>query len=186
MDIISRDGDQLVTVAEAKANSRITSDVENDLWTKWIKEAHSVGEHETNLVFQLSTCRQTFEGSHIDLHPPVRGIISVVTYDDSGVETQIDDYKVTRTSGFGLRVTLATKPCNGAAINYVAGFGPYVAQGFEVTINGDTIQPYPEAIDIILTLTNDSYQHRGSKTDFEKFRLPDGIDRVFNLITKEL
>jgi len=184
MNIISRTGDELVDKTLAKANSRDTLSAEDTLWDHWITTAHEVVEDESGLVLQLSTCEQVFHNDCIDLRAPVRGIVSVYTYDDDGTATESTDYKVTKTSAFGLRVTLTTKPCNYAVIRYIAGFGEYTPSGSETAINSGTIAAHKTAIQAILLLTNHYYENRSIVSDFSKMTLPHGFDRLISRIEK--
>ena len=186
MNIISRDGSQIVSVSEAKANSRVTIDAEDSLFQSWVDIAHDTVEENTNLVLQQSTCEQVFDGKEINLHAPVRGIVSVKTYDSDNVETITTDYTWKKTSKYGLCLTLNTAPTNYAVIRFVAGFGEYTATGSEIAINEGTINAYNQAKSSILLITNHLYENRGIVSDFKKHALEFSVNLMMDNITKHL
>lgn len=183
MNVINRTGDLIVTRDEAKANSRVTIDAENDNFDMWIDVAHSYAEKYTNLVIQQGVVEQVFHCQEIELRAPVRGLISIKTYDSDGVETISTDYKTTKLHSYGLRIKLASKPVNYAVVRYVAGFGEFIATT-ETAINEGDINPYKQLKQGILLLTNHFYENRGLISDFSKYTLPMGIDAVLNQVKK--
>lgn len=184
MNIISRDGSQIVTVSDAKNNSRVTIDAEDALFQIWLDAAHDAVEYNTNLILQQSTCEQVFYEKEINLHAPVRGLVSVKIYDDDNVETTTTDYEYTKTSKYGLKLTLDAKPDNYAIVRYVAGFGAYTASGSEVAINEGTINAYNQAKTAILLITNHLYENRGIVSDFKKHAIEFSADLLMDNITK--
>lgn len=187
MNIISRDGDAIVETAAAKANSRVTSNSEDTLWPGWINTAQRHVERLTGLVFQQSTCEQEFDAKTVDLKAPVRGIVSVVSYDDEQNATTLvegDDYYFKKTNCFGAQISLVTEPEHYVVVQYVAGFGEYTAGTGVEAVNEGTIDPYPEAVTAVLLLTNHFYENRGTTTDFQKHDLPGGLERIINPLIK--
>ena len=188
MNVLTRTGSKIVSLGEAKANSRVTSTAENPLFSLWLDIAHEKVEYATNLVLQLSTCEQVFKEKCVDLHAPVRGIVSVTTYDADNSATVLvlnTDYHYTKTSKFGLRVTLTTTPVNYAVIQYKAGFEDYTV-GSDTGINTADINAYSRAKYAILLLTNHFYENRGVVTDFEKYVLPHGLQDMLDSLLKYL
>lgn len=179
MNILSRTGDQIITLAEAKANSRVTYSAEDDLFQIWIDLASSKVEIETGLVFQQAICAQDVYGvEYVDLVAPVRGIVSVLDADGEEV-----DYTYYKTSGYGCRIELTTER-EQVTIKYIAGFDEYTASTGETAINEGDIDPYPVAKSAVLFLTNHYYENRGVVTDFEKHELPIGFNNLVSLIKK--
>lgn len=60
MNIISRDGDLIVTRDEAKSNSRVTTTAEDSNFDLWIEIAHNYAETYANLIIQQATVEQVF------------------------------------------------------------------------------------------------------------------------------
>lgn len=188
MNVLSRTGTQIVSIDEAKANSRVTSDIEDALFSIWLDVAHEKVEESTNLLLQLSTCEQTFEGDYIELNAPVRGIVSVTKYDNDNVATVATlntDYRYTKSHKFGVRITLTSKASNYTVVKYVAGFGSYTV-GSDVGINTDDIQAYSIAKQSILLLTNHYYENRGVVSDFKKHVIPKNLQDHIDSIRKYL
>lgn len=187
MNIISREGEELIDVDAAKANSRVTTSVEDALWPAWISTAHHHIEDLTGLVLQKSVCEQVFDEKTVDLKAPVRGIVSVISYDDENAPTTLSegvDYYFKKTSNFGLKISLETAPTNYVVIRYVAGFGTYSAGSGEVAINEGDLTAYPQVITALLLLTNHFYENRGTTTDFQKYDIPGGLERLIHPIKK--
>ncbi len=185
MNILSRDGDQIVDLKQAKANSRVTKSAEDSNFELWLEMAHQYVENYTNCVLQQSTCQNEFYGTEINLNTPVRGIVSVKTFDDDGVETIVTDYKLTKTHNYGVRITLDSCPENYGIIEYIAGFGEFTATT-ELPVNEGTIEPYAQHKNAILLLTNHFWENRGIVTDFNKYELPIGIHNIMNQVKKYL
>ena len=89
MNILSRIGDQIVTLDEAKANSRVTTSAEDSLFQHWIDVAHEQVEKETGLVLQQSICSQVVSGCSTELSAPVRGLIGADDLDGTIIEEKI-------------------------------------------------------------------------------------------------
>ncbi|KAA3639444.1 MAG: hypothetical protein DWP95_10385 [Proteobacteria bacterium] len=178
MNVIERLGDQIVTLAEAKANSRVTSTAEDTLFQHWIDVAHDDVEGDAGLVLQRAKCTQVDrECEYIDLSAPVRGIVSVK--DGSGDDV---DYEIVETSKYGARLTFTKQ--SQVKVTYIAGFGEYIVTGAETAVNEGDIAPYPLAKAAVLVLTNHYYENRGVVTDFSTYPVPVGFDRIIQLITK--
>ena len=178
MNIVSRTGDQIVTLDQAKGNSRVTHSAEDALFQLWLDVAHEQVEKEAGLVLQQSICSHDSTGqAFIDLVAPVRGIVSLVDSDGNDV-----DFTVTKTSSYGCIVKMDTP--QDVKVTFIAGFGDYTATGSETAVNEGDIQPYSIARNAVLVLVNHFYENRGVVTDFQKYVLPVGFDRLIGLITK--
>jgi uncharacterized phiE125 gp8 family phage protein len=189
VNILSRSGDQLITATQAKDHSKVTTTAEDQLWLLWVNVAHEVAERETNLIFQQAEVEQVFDMCSIDLHAPVRSIVSVTTYDSDGAATvlvQGEGYKVTRTSAFGLTVDLVSTPVNYAVVRYKAGYGAFTTSSGEYEVTAGTIDAPEIAKQLIYLLTDHFYKNRSVLSDMNKIELPYGFDRVCQLIKKEL
>ena len=178
MNIISRTGTQIVTLEEAKHNSRVTTTAEDSNFDLWLDIAHEHVEDFTNTVLEQSQCENITYSDEFNLNAPVRGLISVTTVDNDGVETDTTDYTLTKTHDFGLKIKLDSCPENYAYVRYVAGFGDYSVSGAEVGINTGTIQAYSQLKSAILLLTNHFYENRGIVSDFSKYELPFSIKNL--------
>lgn len=183
MNIISRDGDQIVTVAEAKANSRVTTTAEDANFAIWVDVAHEYVESNTNHVIQQSTVEDVFVGDEIELKTPVRGLVSVKTYDNYQVETTTTDYTYKKLHSYGLKITLDTEPENYTVVRYVAGFGEFTATT-ETAINEGTITAKAQLKQAILLLVNHYYENRGVVSDFNKYPVPMAVNDLLDQVVK--
>lgn len=183
MNIISRDGSQIVSDVEVKANSRITTDAEDSLIQIWLDVAHDYAEKYAGLVLQQSIVETVTDLQEVEITAPVRGLISVKLYDADQVETTTTDYTYEKLNSYGLSIKLDAKPENYAVIRYVAGFGAFTATT-ETAINEGTITAYPQLKQAILLLTNHFYENRGLISDFNKYVLPVGIERLLDQVVK--
>lgn len=186
MNVISRNGSQILTVDQVKANCRVTHSAEDPLFQDWLDIAHEYIEDNTNIVLNQSTCEQIFDTKEVNLHAPVRGIVSVTCYDSDNVGTVTTDYTIKKTHKYGLTLTLDTIASNYSVIRFVSGFGAYSATGSEVAINEGTINVYSQAKIAIYLLVNHYYENRGVVTDFKKYVLPNGLERTLHDLTKHL
>lgn len=183
MNILSRSGDQIVTVDQAKANSRVTTTAEDSNFTIWVDVAHEYVEKYANHVIQQATVEQVFTGDEVELMAPVRGLVSVKTYDDDQVETTTTDYKFEKLHSYGLKITLDTAAENYSVVRYIAGFGAFTATS-ETAINEGGITAPSQLKQAILLLTNHFYENRGLISDFNKYKLPMGIHALLNQVIK--
>lgn len=183
MNIISRDGDLIVTRDEAKSNSRVTTTAEDSNFDLWIEIAHNYAETYANLIIQQATVEQVFDCQEIEINGPVRGIVSVKTYASDDTETTLTDYTWKRLNSYGLSVKLSSKTVNYAVIRYIGGFGAFNASS-ETAINEGTITAYPQLKQAILLLTNHFYENRGQISDFNKYELPIGVHALLDQVVK--
>lgn len=179
MNIITRSGDQIVTIAEAKTNSRVTTTSEDTNFQLWVDVAHEYVERYASTVIQQSTVEQVITCKTFELYAPVRGIVSVKSYDESQTETTLTDYTLKKTHNYGVKITLTSTPSNYVVVRYVAGFGDFTATT-ETAINEGTINAYTQFKSAILLLTNHFYENRGIVTDFNKYTLPVGVHSLLD------
>ena len=123
-----------VSLDDAKAQLRITHDSEDDLIAGLIHAARDEVEAGTGLALITQSWRLTRDcwprGGRIALlRNPVRQVLSVTAYDDSGAASLIDpsSYSVD-TDARPARLLLGTSPgalrvMNGLEIDFTAGFG---------------------------------------------------------------
>lgn len=123
-----------VTLAEAKAHLRGTSDTEDDTITALIATATQYLERDTGQALIDQQWRAWFDCPPADgvlelMRSPVRGIVAVTIYDSAGNATVLDgsDYYVNlvaRPARMRLAdgVTLAMR-ANGIEIDFDAGYG---------------------------------------------------------------
>jgi uncharacterized phiE125 gp8 family phage protein len=123
-----------VTLAEAKAHLRVTSDTEDDTITALIATATQYLERDTGQALIDQQWRAWFESVPCDgvlelMRSPVRGIVSVTVYDSAGNATVLDgsDYYVNLVAR-PARVRLADgvtqqMRANGIEVDFDAGYG---------------------------------------------------------------
>ena len=95
--VLSRDGSSPVTLAEAKAQSRIVHDSEDSLIQSYITASVELCESHAQKLVQLSTVKSYFDDSdtEIELNRPVRAINAIKYIDVDGAEQSITaDYTV--------------------------------------------------------------------------------------------
>lgn len=182
-DIISRDGDQLINIAEAKANSRVVSTDEDTLWQLWVDVAHEVVERDTGRILQRSLVEDTITGQSIRLSAPVRSIVSVLAYDEDGNETEVTGYKLTRRAHRSIEVELPMCNSNYVVIKYVAGFGDYTVPVDELAINGGDLAADVMFKQVLSALTNHFYENRGIVSDFQKYALSHNFKYLTDQLT---
>jgi uncharacterized phiE125 gp8 family phage protein len=123
-----------VTLAEAKAHLRVTSDTEDDTITSLIAAATQYLERDTGQSLLDQQWRAYFDAVPRDgvlelMRSPVRGIVAVTIYDSAGNPTELDgsEYYVNLVSR-PARVRLVdgvTAPmrANGIEIDFDTGYG---------------------------------------------------------------
>lgn len=181
MNIIRRLGVEIVTLDEAKANSRVTATSEDGLFQSWISLAHSYCETYTHQVLQLSEVISQSQRQKIQLNTPVREIISVVEVDENGERSAVTDYKTTATPAYGVQISIAKKCRNYFEVKYIAGFGEHLSAN---AINPEDIAVYPQFKSAILLLVNHFYENRGVVSDFSKYEIPIGVKSLLNQVKK--
>ena len=123
-----------VTLAQAKAHLRVTSDTEDDTITALIAAATQYLERDTGQAlidqqWRAYFCRIPCDGVLELMRSPVRGIVAVTVYDANGNGTVLDgsDYYVNLVAR-PARVRLADSVpavmrANGIEIDFNAGYG---------------------------------------------------------------
>ncbi|MCI5073504.1 head-tail connector protein [Oricola sp.] len=123
-----------VTLAEAKAHLRVTSDTEDDTIAALIAAATQYLERDTGQALINQRWRAFFDGLPADgvlelMRSPVRGIVQVTVYDADGAATVLDggDYRVNlvaRPARLRLRdAVAAAMRANGVEVDFDVGYG---------------------------------------------------------------
>ena len=124
-----------ITLAEAKAQARVTSSAEDAVFTKLISDAREFCESNTGLSLMPQTWEVALDDFADEMwlyHPPVTSITSIKYTDVDGVEQTLasTEYVLDASSDMKARVVLAVDKewpdvytgINNVRIRYVAGY----------------------------------------------------------------
>lgn len=137
--LITAPADEPITLAEAKAQCRVTHDAENAAFLGWIKTAREMCEEDLGIALMEQTLEQVADCFPVDSaceirisRPPLKSVTSITYYDSTGAANVWDsaNYLVDSDS-FPARIlpksgktwpTAELQPANGVRIRFVAGW----------------------------------------------------------------
>lgn len=175
--LISRIGENPVSLDQVKQQSRITHNAEDSLLLDNLKSAIEFSENHTQKLIHLSNVISYFDDDCILLNRPVRAITAIKYSDSDGNEQSHTSYKTKQSHDYGLTVELINMPENQRAwIEYVSGYGDYTVTGTELKVINTQVREIPAVITrAISLLTGHYYINRESITDFQKHELTQGV-----------
>jgi len=183
--VLSRDGSSPVTLAEAKAQSRIVHDSEDSLIQSYITASIELCESHTQKIVQLSTVKSYFEDGEtaIELNRPVRAINAIKYIDADGAEQSITaDYTVLSQYDNGVLLSLDVVPdYQQIWVEYVAGYDDYTVTGSELEVINSGTLTVPTTFKIAcLMLVSHMYNNREAVSDFQRYELPMGVKHMLD------